>query len=151
MSVTVRFYEHGDADSVLQIYRSVGTWFEDVDVTKDFIVSSSERPDFRFIVAEDSGKVVGFIGALYFTVVGRAELGPIGVREADRSQGVGSMLCDAMLAFLKKNGVRRVVVKVKAENKAALSFFLRKGFSHGAYLRRYTLKGEDAIELVSRL
>lgn len=149
MPVTTRYYEHRDADGVLRLYRGAGSWFEDVEVTRDFIVSSSERPDFRFIVAEDSGALAGFIGALYYKGVGRAEMGPIAVEGSKRTRGVGSALVESMMRFLSLQGIRRVTVKVKAENRAAVSFFLSQGFGHEAYLRRYTLKGEDVTEMVA--
>ncbi|MFH0863317.1 MAG: GNAT family N-acetyltransferase [Candidatus Altiarchaeota archaeon] len=151
MAFTVRAYEHRDADGILRLYRLAGSWFEDVEVTRDFIVASSERPDFRFQVAEDGKSMVGFIGALYFKAVGRAELGPIAVDESIRCIGVGSALVASMMRFLSVEGIRRVTVKVKSENKAAIGFFIGKGFSHDAYLRRYTLKGEDVVELTASL
>jgi len=151
MPLTTRHYEHRDADAVLRLYREAATWFEDVEVTRDFIVSSSERTDFRFIVAEDAGTLVGFIGALYYKGVGRAELGPIAVEGSKRSNGVGSALVKSMHRFLSGQGIARVTVKVKAGNKAAISFFLGQGFGHEAYLRRYTLKGEDVAELVAHI
>jgi ribosomal protein S18 acetylase RimI-like enzyme len=148
MPARVRPFVHGDADAVLRLYASVGEWFEDVGVNKEFIVSSSMRPDFRYMVAEDAGEVVGFIGALYFGAVGRAELGPVGVDENQRGAGVGAALMQAILGFLCEAGVRRVTVKVKACNENAVAFFLRQGFAYEAILRGYTLKGEDVVQLV---
>jgi ribosomal protein S18 acetylase RimI-like enzyme len=149
VSVKVRPFEHGDADAVLRLYQSVGVWFEDVEVTREYIISSSERPDFRFMVAVEVGTVVGFIGALYYTLVGRAEIGPVGVDPGQRGIGIGGALMEAMTQFLVENGIKRAYVKVKGENVAAISFFMGLGFSHEAYLRGYTLNGEDVVQLVS--
>jgi ribosomal protein S18 acetylase RimI-like enzyme len=148
MATKVRFFELSDADDVLRLYRSVGSWFEDVDIDRDFIVSSSERPDFRFMVAEDGGRVEGFIGALYHTAVSRAELGPLGVEESRRESGLGGALAERMLGFLREKGIRRVNVRVKASNTRAIDFFIRRGFSYEAYLRGYTARGEDVLQLV---
>ena len=151
MSISVRFFEQADAEGILGIYRKAGMWFEDINIGKGFIVSSAERTDFRFLVAQEGLEVVGFIGCLYFESVGRAELGPIGVEPKFRGAGVGKALAAGMLSFLSERGIRRVSVKVKAANGGALSFFLGLGFRHEAYLREYTLAGEDVTQLVLHL
>jgi len=151
MSASVRWFEHRDAPDLLCLYESVWRWFEEAEVSTEFIVKSSQRPDFRYLVAEDEGTVVGFCGALYFKAVGRAEYGPVAVAEGYRGAGVGSKLTDAMLGFLCENGVKRVVAKVKHSNDSAKSFFIKKGFSYEAYLRRYTLKAEDIVQMVRYL
>jgi len=151
MALKVRFFEHSDAEGLLKMYRDVGSWFEDIEISPEFIRTSSERPDFRFIVAEDDGTLVGFIGALYYKAVGRAELGPIAVDEATRGVGIGAALTERMLDFLQENGIKRVNAKVKAQNDKALAFFLRGGFAYEAYLRDYTLKGEDVAQLVRHI
>ncbi|MBD3389082.1 MAG: GNAT family N-acetyltransferase [Candidatus Altiarchaeales archaeon] len=151
MEFNVRFFEHRDVAGVLALYQSVGFWFEEVEVNEEFIISSSQRPDFRFIVAEDGGNLLGFIGALYFSEVGRAELGPLGVDVDFHGTGVAKSLVERMLAFLGDNGIHRLTVKVKSGNKRAQRFFLKHGFSTEAYLRRYTLKGEDVVQMVHYL
>ncbi|MFH1055499.1 MAG: GNAT family N-acetyltransferase [Candidatus Altiarchaeota archaeon] len=147
MQPKVRFFEHSDADGVVGIYQKFGTWFEDIGVNREFILSSAARPDFRFLVAEVDGTLLGFIGCLYQTAVGRAELGPLGVDEAYQGYGIGSALREAMFRFLKENGIRRVFVKVKANNSKAVNFFLKEGFNYEAYLRGYTMEGEDVVQM----
>jgi len=151
MAVRVRPFEHSDVDDIVRLYRSSGEWFEEIGVNRDFIVASSQRPDFRYMVAVDGREVVGFIGALYFKAVGRAELGPVGVDESRRGSGVGKALADAMLGFLGENGVRLVTVKVKARNGRAQRFFLSQGFAYEAYLRGYTLDGGDVVQMVRHI
>ncbi len=149
MALRLRFFEQDDAEGILRLYRAAGDWFEEVDVSMDFIIASSERPDFRFIVAEDGGRLVGFIGALYYDAVGRAEIGPVGVDEEARGEGVGGMLVDGIIRFLRDRGVRRAHVKVKSGNDRAQSFFLSKGFSYEARLRGYTIRGDDVVQMVA--
>ena len=151
MAAEIRFFEEADAPALLALYKSAGHWFEDVDVNLEFILSSSQRPDFRFIVAEESGKLGGFVGALYFPLVGRAELGPIAVAEDLRGKGVGGMLKRAMAEYLAEKGIKRVYVKVKASNQQAIRFFLGEGFRHEAYLRNHTLQGEDVLQMTADL
>ena len=151
MPVRVRFFQQSDAEDILRLYRSVGVWFEEVEVNTDFILSSAQRPDFRFMVAVDGGVVVGFLGSLYFENVGRAELGPLGVDAGSQGAGVGGALVESMLSFLSAKGVRRVIVKIKASNTGAQRFFLKQGFMYEAYLRDYTVKNEDVVQLARSL
>lgn len=149
MALRLRFFEQDDAEGILRLYKAAGDWFEEVEVSRDFIIASSERPDFRFIVAEDGGRLVGFIGALYYDAVGRAEIGPVGVDEEARGEGVGGLLVDRIILFLREKGVRRAHVKVKSDNNRAQSFFLSKGFSYEAVLRGYTISGDDVVQMVA--
>jgi len=147
MVVSVRAFEPSDVEDILRIYQSFGVWFEDIGVNRDFIISSTERPDFRLLVAQDGGGVIGFVGCLYYTSVRRGELGPIGVDLSRQGEGVGSILMDAIMGFLNEAKISKVIVKVKASNQNAINFFLSRGLFFEAYLRGYTKKGEDIVQM----
>jgi [ribosomal protein S18]-alanine N-acetyltransferase len=149
--VTLRDFYPSDADKVLKLYLAENTWFEDIQVSREYILECSQRADFRFFIAEEGQKVVGFMGVLYFQNVGRAEVGPIVVSEKRRRNGVGASLTAKTLSFVAEKGIRRAVAKVKKDNLGAVSFFLRCGFSMEAVLRNYTQKGEDVVQLVHHL
>ncbi len=149
--VTLRAFYPSDSDKVFNLYLAENTWFEDIQVSREYILECSQRSDFRFFVAEEGQTVVGFMGVLYFPNVGRAEVGPIVVSEKRRRNGVGAALTAETLSFVAENGIRRAVAKVKKDNVGAVSFFLRCGFSVEAVLRNYTQKGEDAVQLVHYL
>jgi ribosomal protein S18 acetylase RimI-like enzyme len=151
MALNVRFFRQSDADDVLRLYRACRQWFEDVEIDREYIILSSERADFRFIVAEWEGRIVGFVGVLYYDAVGRAELGPISVDEGRVGEGIGGALVEAMMDFLRERGIRLVFVKVKGGNSRAISFFMKLGFSQDAYLRGYTVEGDDVVQLTSEV
>ena len=146
--VTVRWFRPEDADAVAALQAESNEWFEETELSKEFITECSQRPDFRFMVAEYQGQVVGFAGTLFFPAVGRAELGPIGIKQALQNHGIGGELIHGILAFLRTLGVHRTIAHVKASNLNAIKFFLNNNFVFEAYLREYTRKREDVIQLL---
>ncbi|MBU0761914.1 MAG: GNAT family N-acetyltransferase [Candidatus Altiarchaeota archaeon] len=146
--VHVREFASSDVDGVLELYLSEDTWFEDIGVSKEYILECSRRQDFKFIVAEEENRLIGFIGFLFFTNVGRCEVGPIVVSRKKRNEGVGRLLVSEALKFLAGKGMKRAVVRIKAANPSATSFFMKCGFAFEAYLRHYTSQGEDVVQLV---
>jgi ribosomal protein S18 acetylase RimI-like enzyme len=146
-----RDFSHSDIDDVFLLYENEGIWFEDIGISREYIMECSRREDFRFFIAKDIGKTAGFIGCLFFPNVGRAEVGPIVVSKEFRDMGVGKSLLSKALDFLSMQGISRVSAKVKAENRGAIVFFMKSGFSTEAYLRGYTQKSEDIVELATYL
>ena len=93
-----------------------------------------DRPDVAVLVADESGDVIGYA---YATVGGydyMALCGPAGVLHdvfvdpGYRGRGVGRLLLDAALAFLKVRGAPRVVLTTAEGNQAAQRLFARAGF-----------------------
>ena len=125
--------------------------FEDIGINTEFIINSSLRNDFGFFIATLDDEVVGFIGTLFYENVGRAEIGPIGVDDEYKNQGIGKKLVNHALEFLKERNIFRVIARIKAENKIGLKFFEDLDFKSDAYLKRYTKNGEDVIQLVKFL
>ena len=149
MTEKLRWFEPSDTEQVMSLYAGEDQWFEKIGVTRDFILISSQRLDFRFLVAEEEGKIVGFTGCLYFEAVGRAEIGPLEVDAEHRRKGVGEALIKGMTEFLKEKKIRRVAAKVKADNRAAQQFFIKQGFRIESCLRDYTQEHESIIGLVT--
>jgi ribosomal protein S18 acetylase RimI-like enzyme len=85
-------------------------------------------------VAEESGEVIGYAyagveGADYMSLRGPAGvLYDIMVDPRFRGRGLGRLLLDATLAFLKSRGAPRVVLSTAQWNEAAQQLFARAGF-----------------------
>ena len=99
-----------------------------------FLTLQLDRPDVAVLVADESGDVIGYA---YATVGGydyMALCGPAGVLHdvfvdpGYRGRGVGRLLLDAALAFLKVRGAPRVVLTTAEGNQAAQRLFARAGF-----------------------
>jgi GNAT superfamily N-acetyltransferase len=80
----------------------------------------------RLWVAERGGEVVGLVGLM---VDGReAEVEPIVVASAHRSEGVGQALVERMVEEGKALGIRYLCVKPVARNREAIAFYYECGF-----------------------
>lgn len=148
VSCIVRGFVRDDLEDVVRLYRDGGEWFENFNVTEDFILNASMRHDFRFYVAEAGREVVGFTGVLFYESVGRGEVGPICVDKKHEGKGVGSKLVEKTVNFLREKNIFRVMVKVKSTNTVGLKFFSGLGFEEEAYLKKYTRDGEDVVQMV---
>ncbi|HZI40074.1 MAG TPA: GNAT family N-acetyltransferase [Gemmatimonadaceae bacterium] len=99
-----------------------------------FLGTQLDDADVCVLVAERDGEVVGYT---YAAVEGRdwmslrdraGVLHDIIVDPAAREHGVGRLLLDATLAFLKERGVPRVVLSTAEQNSAAQRLFEKAGF-----------------------
>lgn len=145
----IRDFMGGDAKAVVRLHDESADSFEDSAVTEEFIKEIAGRADFRlFIVSDDRGDTIGFVGVLFHTTVKRAEVGPICIRSDRRRHGAGKRALDHAIGFLQQTGVRRIIAKVKAKNVGSVAFFKAHGFSEEGYFRSYTAQGEDVVQLV---
>lgn len=147
-NVVIRGFQDSDAKEIVRLHKDSERFFEDMEMDEPFILSVSRRRDFDFLVAESEGSVVGFCGFLSFPLFGRAEIGPIAVDSRFRRRGVGGRLARSALGSLKSCGISRVIVKVKAGNVGAISFFSGMGFEREGLFRRFTKSGEDVVQCV---
>ncbi len=144
---SIRDFRREDVKDVLRLHTESSENFEEREVTEDFIRSIARRDDFRFFVVTLRGRVVGFVGVLFHVNVSRAEIGPICVDSLYRGRGFGMKLLACAINFLRQVGIRRVIVRIKSDNRRAWGFFRKNGFVEEGYFRGYTLQGEDVIQL----
>lgn len=99
-----------------------------------FLVRRIEDPDAVVLVADIQGDVIGYAyGAVegydYMALRGPAGvLHDIAVEPQFRGRGVGRMLLDATVAWLRSHGAPRVVLTTAARNEAAQRLLARGGF-----------------------
>ena len=99
-----------------------------------FIGTQLEDPDKAVLVAEDGGEVIGYAYAAVEGYDFLALRGPAGVlhdiivNPEHRGRGVGHLLLEAVLAFLRSRGVPRVVLLTAERNEAAQRLFASVGF-----------------------
>jgi ribosomal protein S18 acetylase RimI-like enzyme len=100
-----------------------------------FLGSQLEEPEAAIFVAEENARVVGYAYAVvddsydYMALRGPAGiLHDIIVEPASRGRGVGRLLLDAVLAFLKARGAPRVVLSTAEQNEAAQRLFASAEF-----------------------
>lgn len=99
-----------------------------------FLVSQLGDPDIAVLVAEESGKVIGYSYAGVEDYDWMALRGPAGVLHdiivdpERRGRGAGRLLLDATLEFLRSRGAPRVVLWTAARNATAQRLFESAGF-----------------------
>ena len=99
-----------------------------------FLSTKLEAPDAAILVAEANANVIGYAYAAVQGYDYLALRGPAGVLHdlivdpAHRGRGVGGMLLNAALAYLKAQGAPRVVLSTAEENQAAQRLFARMCF-----------------------
>lgn len=99
-----------------------------------FISTQLEDPDKAVLVADDSREVIGYAYAAVEGYDYMALRGPAGVLHdvivapEHRGRGVGRLLLEAALEFLKSRGVPRVVLSTAERNEGAQRLFESVGF-----------------------
>src|SRR3712207_4213499 len=99
-----------------------------------FLGSQLQEPDVAVFVAEEGGAVIGYAYAGVEASDYMSLRGPAGVLHdvivdpSYRGRGVGRLLLDATLAFLRSRGAPRVVLSTAARNAAAQRLFASAGF-----------------------
>ncbi|MFL6256159.1 MAG: GNAT family N-acetyltransferase [Pyrinomonadaceae bacterium] len=99
-----------------------------------FISTQLEDPDAAVLVADDGGGVIGYAYAAVEGYDYMALRGPAGVLHdvivdpEHRSRGVGRLLLEAALEFLRSHGAPRVVLSTAEQNEAAQRLFASAGF-----------------------
>lgn len=103
-----------------------------------------EVPTVTYLVAEMDGEVVGH--AVCSGAGDIAELQRIAVAEERRHQGVATaLLAEAVLTTA--DTADRMLLEVRADNRAALGFYAREGFVEIDHRPRYYADGTDAVVL----
>lgn len=99
-----------------------------------FLGSVLEDADGAVFVAEDEGRLLGYVYAALEPMSWKELRGPAGflhdvaVAEEARRTGVASALIDAAIAWLRERGAPRVLLWTAAPNDAAQQLFRAAGF-----------------------
>ena len=102
-------------------------------------------------LADEEGGAVGFAVGRIFNFTGEefiVELTNIGLRQAYRNQGFGSLLLKSFLANCSMSDISSVVLEVRVSNATAISFYEKFGFKASGRRRGfYSNPLEDALTM----
>jgi ribosomal protein S18 acetylase RimI-like enzyme len=99
-----------------------------------FLSTQLEDPDVAVLVADQDGDVIGYAYAAVEGYDYMSLRGPAGVLHdvivdpQQRRRGVGRLLLDASLAFMKSRGAPRVILWTAEQNEPAQRLFASIGF-----------------------
>lgn len=99
----------------------------DVAVYAGHLRSWVARGDGAFVLEDDHGRVVGYLGLHQHGARGVASLGMAIVADA-RGRGGGRALMEAAMAWLADSGLHKVDLEVWPDNERAISLYERYGF-----------------------
>lgn len=143
--MTIRIAQSGDVPALLDLWQEMADLHRALDPRFDLIGDDGQAfqayvrralasTEARVLVAEESGRVAGFIIGLLRrpgSVPGRATSGhisDIGVTADHRNRGFGRALYQALEAWFRERGVRGITLNVAFANTPAQAFWRRLGF-----------------------
>ena len=141
-SYRIRRCTDGDLDDVLRIENESFSDPYDRDIFSQLLRSEPEG----FLVTEGEGDVLGYVAssARYGLIFSLA------VSAAHRRKGIGWMMMDAALRYLRGR-TPRVTLQVRVGNAAAIDLYRRFSFREEGTVRRYYPDGEDALVMTLNL
>ncbi|MEM3059445.1 MAG: ribosomal protein S18-alanine N-acetyltransferase, partial [Methanomassiliicoccales archaeon] len=110
-----------------------------------FLNIHSYWPD-GFIIAEESGKVLGFILGLNITKI-EARILMLVVRRDLRRKGLGTMLLNEFRSVCAVSGIRCISLEVRKSNLVAINLYKKLGFEISGEISGYYSDGESAYKM----
>lgn len=93
-----------------------------------------KKRDCQFFIAEDKGRVVGFIEGCIkktsplYKYAKRGEIGPIFLKKEYRERGIGKELAKEMLNWFKSKNIEWIQLTTHAKNTSSIKFWKKMGF-----------------------
>ena len=138
-----------DFEQVLQIENEC---FKQPYSRKELEYEFNENPVNKIIVAEDEGKVIGFID--FLITFNSSTIMQVAVTSKYRGRGIATQL----LAEMEKSFpteiddvVETITLEVRESNEAAKALYLKNGYEIVVLKKNYYKDGENAIYMLKRL
>ncbi len=155
-SYTLRKFKPDDLQTVMQINRVCLP----ENYTDFFFVDLHQRFPETFIVAEDNGKIVGYImcrievGLSNFGFGGLVRKGhvvSIAVMPQARRKGVAKAIIDRSMQGMEYYKAKQGFLEVRVTNDAAITLYKNLGFEITRTINGYYSDGEDAYVMTKKL
>lgn len=126
--------------------------FKEPYSTKDLRYEFEENPVNKIIVAENDGKVIGFID--FLITFNSSTIMQVAVTKEFRGNGIATQLLSEMEKSFPKeidDLVETITLEVRESNEAAKNLYLKNGYKIVVVKSNYYKDGENAIYMVKRL
>lgn len=152
MSRYIRLARELDAEELLEIYRP---YVETTSITFETEVPTVEEfagrirdtlTKFPYLVIEEDGAILGYAYAHPFhqrAAYGWTVESSVYVRQDVRHGHVGSLLYQALMERLERQGVRNVCAVVTVPNEPSMAFHARMGFTSAGILPNFGYKMDE--------
>ena len=120
--------------------------------TEDLHYEFEKNPVNKIIVAEDEGKIIGFID--FLITFNSSTIMQVAVTKSYRQNGVATQLLSEMEKSFPKNIddlVETITLEVRESNEAAKNLYLKNGYKIVVIKNHYYKDGENAIYMLKRL
>lgn len=145
--VIVRLCTREDLPSVVDLMKELrevahGEQVSLNDVNKVFEIMETLPEIYLNMVAEISGRVVGFISVIFYKTVfhkgGTALINELIITESERGKGIGELLVQRAENEARRRGLDEIEVGTEKTNEAAQKFYRKCGFDE-----EYVLMGKE--------
>lgn len=124
--IQIRPFAVADREAVVALWEACGLVRPQNDPRKDIARKLKVNPEW-FLVAERSGAIVGVVMAGYEGH--RGWINYLGVAPALQRSGLGRRLMAEAETKLRAAGCPKINLQVRADNRAAIAFYERLGFT----------------------
>jgi ribosomal protein S18 acetylase RimI-like enzyme len=135
--VQIRKLQKNDADEISRIYADITMKPVDPDF-KRVVEEHAQREDQACFVAEQDGKVVGFMISYILTagfgMPKSAWIATLGVDPNCMGRSIGASLATEIMSYYKAQGVENVYTSVRWDSSDLLSFFKTLGFDRSNFI-----------------
>lgn len=106
------------------------------------------RENFRYLVAEKDGEILGYCGFLY--VLDEAEIPNVCVKESARKMGVGKQMMTALIEEAEKLHLAVLYLEVRESNVAARRLYESLGFMENGIRKNFYEQPVEHAVLMSK-
>lgn len=118
---------------------------------RDWVTEKSGRDDavFFVIAARSNDHVLGYVQVVDMNAMnGTGELG-ICIGPDVQGRGYGAAAMTLLEDYLKRTfGMRKLVLRVSADNEGAISFYMKLGFDEVGCMKRHFLKEDEYLDVL---
>lgn len=100
----------------------------------------------HYLVAWEEEKLVGFIGLM--AVGEEADITNVAVLPTYRRQGIGACLVGEMMELAKSEKIQKIMLEVRASNKAAIALYEKYGFQFLCKRKNYYQKPTEDADIM---
>ena len=136
-NIQIRKLQKEDADEISRIYAAITMKEVDPDF-KRVVEEHSQRNDDACFVAENEGKVIGFMISYILTagfgMAKSAWIATLGVDPNCMGVGIGAALAEEIFKYYKSQCIENVYTSVRWDSTDLLSFFKTMGFDRSNFI-----------------
>jgi ribosomal protein S18 acetylase RimI-like enzyme len=136
-NIQVRRLRKEDAEEISRIYAAITRKPVSLDF-KQVVEDLAGRNDGACFVAEESGRIVGFMISYILTagfgVPKSAWIATLGVSPGNMGQGIGAALAREIFSLYREQGIESVYTTVRWDSTDLLSFFKTLGFDRSNFI-----------------